>query len=69
MERASVEPMATGEWAVMDWEAPPSQSPCQALTDNEERATAICDLLNRGEVDRAMRMSGHPSPEDLIRNG
>jgi hypothetical protein len=69
MERAQVERLATGEFAVMDWEAPPSASPCQAITRDERRATHIADLLNRGEVDRAMRLGGHDSPEDVIRNG
>jgi hypothetical protein len=69
MDRAQVEHLPTGEHAVMDWEAPPSESPCLALTDDERRATNIADLLNRGEVDRAMKLAGQRTSEDLIRNG
>lgn len=69
MDRATVEPLATGEYAVMDWEASASENPCHALTKDEEKATHIADLLNRGETSEAVRLGGHDSPEDVIRNG
>lgn len=69
MDRAHVEKLPTGEFAVMDWGAAPSESPCQGVVADERAATHICDLLNRGEWDRALHELGEESTEDVIRNG
>jgi hypothetical protein len=69
VERAQVEALPTGEFAVMDWGASPAEEPCQAVVDSQEAATTICDLLNRGEWDKALHLAGEESAEDAIRNG